>query len=83
MLELHAIYDKKSGSYSGIRTCVNADVAKRDLATIVNSGARNNTMCIYPSDFELYRIAYIDEKSGNVDVSFEFICNLSDLKEGE
>lgn len=78
-MELYAIKDLKSNTYGRPSLEVNENVALRSCSTLVNDS--NPTLVNqFPNDFELYKVADYDEKTGAVKPDLKFIKSLADLK---
>lgn len=74
-----AIFDKKSLSYFGIELSPNPAVYTRRVSILVNHDDPQNLMHHHSSDFELWKLADFDEKSGKFFEEPEYICSAADL----
>ena len=76
---VYALRDKKAGYFIGqIMFYDNDDVAKRALYEMYKTACDKSPyspLASYPEDFELYRIGYFDNTSGDIDTDVNFICS--------
>lgn len=76
-----SIYDLKAKSYGQPFYAVNADVARRIVAEVVNDP--QSQLCQYSSDFRLFEVGTFDSSTG-VPLSYDnpiFVCECSDLRQ--
>lgn len=82
-MKVYALFDKKSGSYFSLACWKNDDLYKRSLYSIVNSPVPENLFATHSTDFELFQLGLLDEKSGLLTPDLRFICSAADLKKEE
>lgn len=78
---MYCIYDRVANVYQGVFTALNSGVAKR----IVHGILINNQSDIarFPDDYDLYQIAVLDVRTGQVSPDLSYICALKFLFEEE
>lgn len=79
-MEIFAIKDDKTGSYSRPTYAVNQGACIRDMKILVNGDDQGNLISQYPEDFNLYRLGSFDQETGVITPKVEFILCLGELK---
>lgn len=77
-MNLFTIKDIKSNSYGAPFASVNSGSATRTVAMAMED--KTSLLARYPSDFELWAVGSMDEKTAALTTETEFIVNLSTLK---
>lgn len=80
-MNIYAIYDKKSGSYFSLSLHKNDALYKRSLSALANDKNPDNLFATHSSDFELYSLGVLDERSGAISPELRFVCSAADLKD--
>ena len=79
MFNIYALKDKKACCFlPQIMFYENDEVAKRGLYEMYKTAcdkSPHSPLASYPADFELYRIGYFDNSSGEIDTDVNFICS--------
>ena len=79
MLNVYALKDKKAGFFIGqIMVYDNDEVAKRGLYEMYKTAcdkSPHSPIASYPEDFELYRIGFFDNVTGDLEDDVNFICS--------
>lgn len=79
MYNIYALKDKKACAFiPQIMFYDNDEVAKRGLYEMYKTTcdkSPHSPLASYPEDFELYRIGYFDNVSGEIDTDVNFICS--------
>lgn len=77
-MKLYAIKDVKVGFMSPVMRD-NDELIKRDFINVFRD-EKPNQFNMNPEDFELYKIAEYDLKTGAITPCLEFICNALSVK---
>ena len=79
MFNIYALKDKKACAFiPQIMFYDNDEVAKRGLYEMYKNAcdnSPNSPLASYPADFELYRIGYFDNVTGEIDTDVNFVCS--------
>ncbi|AXH77084.1 MAG: nonstructural protein [Microviridae sp.] len=81
-LEVFTIFDTKTGSYEIPTLAINhLDLQRQLINMFKNPEQRNNKFLVNAEDYQVFRIATYDRKTGKLEASsMEHICNMHDLR---
>ena len=78
-LKMYAVKDTVQGEMMNPFLLRNDEEAKRTFGVAVNSG-RDNNICIYYKDMQLYALGEYDTVTGEIASKVEFVCSGTDVK---
>lgn len=80
IVKIYALKDIKVAFKSPV-VMHNDEEMKRACSFIVNSGDKQNEICLCPQDYELWCLGDYDDVTGHIIPEPRFICNLLELKQ--
>lgn len=78
-LKMYAVKDTVQGEMMNPFLLRNAEEARRTFAQAINSG-RDNNICIYYKDMQLYELGEYNTTTGEILSNVEYICSGLDVK---
>lgn len=77
-MNLFSIKDAKSGSFGAPFAAPNGGAATRTVSMAMED--KTSLLARFPGDFELWQMGSLDETSGVITSSLDFVVNLATLK---
>lgn len=78
MKKIYAIKDTKANSFMEITEGQGDGVMCRTLSSIVNDKDKKSLIAAFPQDFELWKIAEMNEETGEIKQDLRKIADASD-----
>lgn len=79
-LKLYTVKDTVQGEMMNPFLLRNKEEARRTFEQAVNSG-RDNNVCIYYKDMQLYELGEYDSTTGEITSNVDYVCSGLDVKQ--
>ena len=81
-MKYYSVKDSKVGTFGNLFGAKDDYDARRSLTVAVNDQKAGN-LFFFTEDFDLYKVLEIDDHTGAITETLEFVCNALELKHNE